>query len=639
MAPPPRIKAKQKNAELLLQTEKLFIDALINSLPGILYLYNDQGRFLRWNRSFESVSGYSAKEIAKIHPLDFFAAEEKQLIAEKMQEAFTKGDAWVEAGFVTKDRRVLPFFLTGRRILFEGKYCVIGMGIDISERKKVEEQVEEQAAFLDKARDAIVARSLEGTILYWNQGAEHIYGWKREEVLGRHIGEVLYADPKAFEELNQRMLATGEWSGELRQLNKNREELIIASRWTLIRDKEGNPKSVLGINTDITEKKKIEGQFLRAQRMESIGTLAGGIAHDLNNILAPIIISIDLLKKSVPDKKAAKLLKTIGVSAQRGADIVRQVLSFARGVEGERIEIQPKHLLNDLAHIIKDTFPKNIRLDLSAPHDTWTILGDATQVHQVLLNLCVNARDAMPNGGDLRINVENCVLDEHYAAMNIQAKPGRYVKISVTDAGMGIPPEILDKIFEPFFTTKELNKGTGLGLSTVMAIVKGHGGLINVYSERGKGTVFHVYFPATELSDEANKGEIEEVKLPRGKGETVLLVDDEASIRTVTSQTLKAFGYRVITASDGVEALAQYVRHQRKIAVVLTDMMMPVLGGAPMIQALLKINPGVRIISASGLGANEGAAPYSGAGAKRFLTKPYTAATLLKTLRMILDEK
>lgn len=213
MAPSLRNNGKQKNAELLLQTEKLFIDALINSLPGILYLYNEQGRFLRWNRSFESVSGYSTEEIGKIHPLDFFAGEEKQLIAGKMQEAFTKGEAWVEAGFVTKDRRVLPFYLTGRRILFEGKPCVIGMGIDISERKRVEEQVEEQAAFLDKARDAILARSLDGKILYWNQGAENIYGWKREEVLGRHIGEILYADPIALKEHNERVLATGEWSG------------------------------------------------------------------------------------------------------------------------------------------------------------------------------------------------------------------------------------------------------------------------------------------------------------------------------------------------------------------------------------------------------------------------------------------
>ena len=766
---PSQVEGKEKDAETRLQRENLFVETVINSVPGILYLYNEQRRFLRWNRSFEGVSGYSSEEIAELHPLDFFAGEEKQLIAQKIEEAFGKGEAAVEAGFTTKDGRVLPFFLTGRRILFEGNPCIIGMGIDISERrhaeialreseqkyrelvehansiilrwtqdgrvtflnefglkffgysakeivgrhvvgtivpeidsanrdlrplmdqilenpvaftqntnenmrrdgervwitwtnktvldaqgrirevlsigtditerKKAEERIAEQAACLDKARDAIMARSLDGRILFWNQGAEHIYGWKREEVLDRQIGEILSAEPGVFEQLHQKILASGEWSGELRHLTKSGQEIIVESRWTLIRDMKGHPKSVLGINTDITEKKRIEGQFLRAQRMESIGTLAGGIAHDLNNILAPIMMSIDVLKEKFADEQAGKILKTIATSAKRGADIVRQVLSFARGIEGQRIEIQPAHLLKELAQIIQDTFPKDIRLDFSVPNDIWTILGDPTQVHQVLLNLCVNARDAMPHGGELNVKVENCVLDEHYAAMNIQAKPGRYVRIVVTDTGMGIPTENLDKIFEPFFTTKELNKGTGLGLSTVIAIVKSHGGLINVYSEQGKGTVFHVCFPALETSETGRKEQLEEINPPRGHGETVLLTDDEASIRTVTGQTLQAFGYRVMTASDGAEALALYAQHQGRISVVLTDMRMPVLGGAAMIQALMRINPGVKIIATSGLDANEGLAQYSGAAVKHFLTKPYTAATLLKTLRVILDEK
>jgi CheY-like chemotaxis protein len=341
----------------------------------------------------------------------------------------------------------------------------------------------------------------------------------------------------------------------------------------------------------------------------------------------------------VHDEESEKILKTIGLSARRGADIVRQVLSFARGIEGQRIEIQPKHLLKDLAQIMRDTFPKDIRLDFFVPEDTWTILGDPTQVHQVLLNLCVNARDAMPDGGELSIKAGNCELDEHYAAMSLAAKPGRYVEISVSDTGMGIPPENQDKIFEPFFTTKELNKGTGLGLSTVMAIVKSHNGLINLYSEAGKGTVFHVYFPAMEAAGEAKREQFEVASLPRGNGETVLLVDDEASIRTVTGQTLQAFGYRVITASDGAEALALYARHQDEIALVLTDMRMPVLGGGAMIQALLRINPAQKIIAASGLDANGNYAPYSGTGVKHFLAKPYTAETLLKMIRAALEEK
>ncbi len=310
------------------------------------------------------------------------------------------------------------------------------------------------------------------------------------------------------------MLANGEWSGELHHFTKNRREIVVEARLTLIRDKEGNPKSILGINTDVTEKKIIETQFLRAQRMESIGTLAGGIAHDLNNILTPILMSIDTLKTKTFDPQAIKMLESVGVSAKRGADIVRQVLTFARGIQGERIEIQPKHLLQDIEMIIKDIFPKDIRLLMSIPEESWTIQGDPTQMHQVLLNLCLNARDAMPDGGDLRLCIEHCVLNEQYAVTNLQAKPGRYVKFSVIDQGTGIPREILDKIFEPFFTTKDINKGTGLGLSTVSAIVKSHGGVINVYSEPGNGTSFHVYLPAMETSGETRREPLEETPLP-----------------------------------------------------------------------------------------------------------------------------
>jgi CheY-like chemotaxis protein len=349
-------------------------------------------------------------------------------------------------------------------------------------------------------------------------------------------------------------------------------------------------------------------------------------------------MSIEILKTTPDHPRSKKILETIEVSAQRGADIVRQVLLFARGLEGERVEIQPKHLLKDLENIIKDTFPKNIRLQFSIPKETWTILGDPTQAHQILLNLCVNARDAMPNGGSLTIGAENCVLDEQYAAMNIEAKAGRFVTISVTDSGTGIPQDLLDKIFMPFFTTKEVNKGTGLGLSTVMAIAKSHDGFVKVYSEPGKGTTFKVYLPAMEISSEARKQPSRNVSLPRGNGETVLVVDDEAAILSITSQTLQAFGYRVLTATDGADALAVFVQHKNEIAVVLTDMMMPIMDGAATIHALMRINPTVKIIAVSGLNAYGGVVKASGTGIKHFLTKPYSAETLLEALRAILDE-
>ena len=395
---------------------------------------------------------------------------------------------------------------------------------------------------------------------------------------------------------------------------------------------------MVGVNIDVTERKKLEHHFLRAQRMESIGTLAGGIAHDLNNILAPIVMSIDLLKGMSENPEAKGILETIDSSAKRGAEIVRQVLSFARGMEGDRIEVQPNHLVKELETIIKDTFPKDIRLQFVIPKDTWTILGDPTQVHQVLMNLCLNARDAMPHGGLLTLRVENCVLVEQYAAMDIHGKAGRCVNICVSDTGTGMPPDILDKIFEPFFTTKVLTKGTGLGLSSVMAIVKSHEGIINVYSELGKGSTFKVYLPALESSSKASTEPSGTASLPRGKGETILIVDDEAPIRTITAQTLQAYGYQVITASDGSDAVSIYAQHRDEIAVVLTDMNMPVMDGRATIRALMKLNPAIKVIAASGLNANGSVSKVNEANVKHFLTKPYSAETLLKTMRAILEQ-
>jgi len=594
-----------------------------------------------WNKGAEKIFGYTADEMVGTSIMRLIPTgrrNEEEQILEKIRSG--ESVEHFETVRQTKDGRLIDVSVTASPIKdASGKPVGVSkVARDITERKRAAEQIAEQAAFLDKARDAIVAVDLEGKILFWNKGAEHMYGWTREETVGRKMSELLGGDPKKLEEAMEVMIKQGEWRGERQHLNKDRRELTVEARTTLIRDKEGQPEAMLVIITDITEKKKIEAQFMRAQRMESIGTLAGGVAHDLNNILAPIMMSIDILKSMSTDPQALGILETLEVSSKRGADIVRQVLSFARGMEGERVEVQPKHLLKDLEHIIKDTFPKDIRLQFSIPNDVWTILGDPTQIHQILLNLCVNARDAMPQGGSLQVGVENCVLDEHYAAMNIQAKAGRHVIISVTDSGTGIPPELIDKIFEPFFTTKELSQGTGLGLSTVMAIVKSHEGIVNVYSEPGKGTTFKVYLPAMGVLSEGRKGQAEQASLPRGNGEVVLVVDDEASILSITSQTLQAFGYRVLTAADGADAVAVYAGHKSEIAVVLTDMMMPVMDGPAMIHALMRINPVVKIVAASGLNANGTVAKMSGLGVKHFLTKPYTAGILLKTMRSILEE-
>ena len=505
------------------------------------------------------------------------------------------------------------------------------------ERQKSDQQLREQAALLDAAHDAIFVKDLEDRVLYWNKGAERLYGWASKEVVGRKVSSFLHSDLAEVEGAIQKVLKNDRWEGELHKIGKEGNPFLVQASWTLLRDSDGKPTSVLAINSDLTEKKKLEAQFLRAQRMESIGTLAGGIAHDLNNVLAPIMMSVELLKLTCTSEQDQNLLATLLSSVKRGANLVSKVLGFARGVEGQRIPVNIGHLISELVRVMQETFPRNITIEYESSANLWSVVGDPTQIHQVILNLCVNARDAMPNGGKLTISAANIVLDDTYASMNLNARPGSYVVLRVEDSGTGIPPELMERIFEPFFTTKEMGKGTGLGLSTTMAIVKSHSGFINHYSEVGKGTKFKVYFPANASKEASEEQSIEQTRLPRGKGELILVVDDEESIRNVAKSTLERFGYSVMVAAHGAEAIVIYLQNQSAIAVILTDMAMPIMDGPALIIALKSINPKVRIIGSSGLSSNGGNAKAVGAGVEHFIPKPYTAETMLKSIRAILD--
>jgi PAS domain S-box-containing protein len=506
------------------------------------------------------------------------------------------------------------------------------------ERQKTDARIREQASLIDEARDAIVVRSLEDRITFWSKGAERIYGWTSDEARGRLWDELLLVHPVAFKEAGRILGESGMWNGEIEATAKSGDPLTLDGRWTHVRNAQGSPSFILSIDTDITERRKIEQQFLRAQRMESIGTLAGGIAHDLNNSLSPIIVAMELLSARFDDPESRDLLEIVNSSALRGADMVRQVLAFARGEEGERQETQIRHLIRDVQKIVVDTFPKDIRVSTIVAPELWTVMADSTQLHQVVLNLCVNARDAMPDGGKLILSAENLTLDAHDAGLNKEAHPGAYVLFQAADTGTGMPPAVVEKIFDPFFTTKEIGKGTGLGLSSALAIVKSHGGFIRVESEAGRGTKFKVYLPAHPESASASQEE-RMVELPRGHGQLVLLVDDEEAVRQITTRTLEKFGYHAISAGDGAEAIALYAARAAEIAVVLTDMMMPVMDGLATIRVLRKLNPNVRIIGASGFAANEPLSQMGALGVRHFLPKPYTAEALLKVLWEILLEQ
>ncbi|WP_318780346.1 PAS domain S-box protein [Atlanticothrix silvestris] len=463
---------------------------------------------------------------------------------------------------------------------------MIGTTKEISDRKQAEQQIREQAALLDVATDAILVRDFQTKILFWSQGAERLYGWSSNEALGKDPQELFYRDTLAkLEAAMKTVTELGSWQGELRKVTKSGQDIIVESRWTLVRDAAGQPHSILSVDTDITQKKQLEEQFFRTQRLESLGNLAGGISHDLNNILTPILAAAQLLqtKFTQDQERSHHLLTIIESNAKRGAALVKQVLSFARGCKGERTIVQIKHLIAEIAQIAKHTFPKSIQFAINLPENLWAISGDVTQLHQVLMNLVVNARDAMPDGGIVTISAENLFIDQAYATMNLNAKVGHYIVVTVADTGIGMPAVILNKIFDPFFTTKDTNTGTGLGLSTVLGIVKSHDGFINVSSKVGKGSEFKLFLPAVEATQPLN---IDDMESPTGDGELILVVDDEAQILEITTITLEDYNYKTLAASNGIEAIALYAQHKHNISAVLMDMMMPEMDGMTAILTL-----------------------------------------------------
>jgi two-component system, cell cycle sensor histidine kinase and response regulator CckA len=487
---------------------------------------------------------------------------------------------------------------------------------------------------------AIFQCDVQGKVVYINPLWEQISGVSAAESLGDVWLQAIHPeDRKTVTESWQGTIASWQsWVSEHRLLTPQGETRWVRTLANPLHSSEGQFLGYVGTVENITEKKSLEAQFLRAQRLESLGTLASGIAHDLNNILTPIIGIVQLLPLKIPklDEPTERLLKILNESTHRGADLVKQILAFTQGVEGKPAITQVGHLLREIHSILRQTFPQTIELSTELPQDLWLIPADATLLHQVFMNLCVNACDAMPQGGTLSISAENLTIDENYARMNLDAQVGSYVVVTIADTGIGIPPQTLDRIFDPFFTTKEIGKGTGLGLSTVLGIVKSHRGFIKIDTEVGDGTQVKVFLPATESQETETAAN---TAVSNGRGQLILVVDDEVAVQEVTQITLETHGYKVMTASDGVEAIALYAEHKHEISVVVLDMMMPFLDAATTVRTLNKINPQVQIIAMSGLATQESLGKTMGEQIQAFLAKPFTAQELLSLLHHLCSKK
>jgi PAS domain S-box-containing protein len=625
----------RKRVESALQESEARFRALLSAAPVGIFQADLAGNCLFVNQQGVRLMGISEAEalgkgwIETIHPADRDRVYQTWHEAVRSEREFS-----LEHRFLTPQGQVNWVASNAIAIRDDAGAVTgyLGTMMNISDRKAGEHKIQEQAALLDVATDAIVVRDLHGQIQFWNHGAQRIYGWSADEAIGRTTSQLFYPDSSpelAVETAFRTVVNRGSWQGELQKMAKPGQKVIVESRWTLVPDETGQPRSILSVDTDITEKKLLEQQFLRAQRLESLGSLASGIAHDLNNVLTPILGAAQLLPLTLPnlDDRNRRLLNMLVESSKRGSGLVKQILTFARGLDGERTVVQVRHILAEIISVARQTFPKSIAISLNlAPEELWMVSVDATQIHQVLMNLFVNARDAMPDGGEITATAENIIIDANYTKLHLQPPVGSYLKISVSDTGIGMSDELLDRIFDPFFTTKET--GTGLGLSTVLGIIKAHGGAIDVQSQVGRGTCFNIYLPAID-SREAEPPTADAVVYD-GKGRLILVVDDEVAVREITKESLEAYNYRVVLASDGIEAISVYAQNHHSIAIVLIDMMMPNLDTPSTIQALRRIDPAVKIAIMSGLDRDRQSIDIP--GVRTFLTKPFTTADMLQAL-------
>jgi len=767
------VESKRMEESLLL--EKNFSESIIDSLPGIFYFFDEMGKFLNWNKNFEKVSGYSAEEISRMSPLDYFQGEDKNKVAERIQKVFVKGESSVEADFVSKNGNKTPYYFNGVLIKIDNKNYLGGMGIDITDRRLAEEALRESEEryrlLAENVTDVIWTRDMNLNLTYISPSVMNQQGYTIEEAKARtleetwapeslkYIGEV-FAEELEMEKDKQKDMSRSR-AVEVEVKCKDGSTIWTEAKISFLRDKDGEPIGIIGVTRNITERKKVEkalreseskfrnlfdlspqaisltdvksgrlvdinnkfceltkyskeeilglnatevgfypeadrSKFLKelqssgevnglemefkakdnsvlhalmfariiqisdvsfimtifhdvteqkrletqlqqAHKMEAIGTLAGGIAHDFNNILSIILGNTELAMDNVPEWNPARLnLKEARTACLRAKDVVRQLLSFARKTEIKKKPTNIIPIVKESLKFLRSSISKSIEIRQNITKDVDTILADPTQIKQILINLCTNSGHAMRDGGLLEVSLKNVKLDEDTLVKHTNLSPGRYVNLTVSDTGHGIPKEKIDRIFDPYFTTKEVGKGTGMGLSVVHGIVKGHDGHIIVESEPGKGTTFSIFFPTTEKEAVMEFEPTE--KLPTGN-EKILFIDDEQSIVNMAKQMLERLGYKVDTKTSSIDALELFRSKSDQFDLIVTDMTMPSMTGDKLVKAILKIRSDMPTIICTGFSEKINGERAKEIGATGYLEKPLDKRDLAVTIRQILDAK
>lgn len=624
-------------------SDKHMRSILDTAMDGIISLNKDQ-QIILFNRSAELIFGWTADQMLG-RQIDILIP--KRFVGQHRDYVEQFGRGVIQSRRMGIQRTVMAMHADGHEFPIEASisqmsvdqervYTVILR--DVTEAVRRRQQVEEQAQMLDQVTDSVSVVDTSGVITFWNQGASNLFGWSSDEAIGKNAADLLFrGDSQAMLSVIEQTKIRGFWSGELTKFNREGGAIIVDHRRTVFKNEEGQIKGFLCIDIDVTNRKKQDRLALRSQRLESIGTLAGGIAHDLNNVLTPILMGAKLLSSNRATTNRQGVLDTLVASAQRGAELIQQLLAFAGGIQGERQPIAIKQIVNETRGLLEHTLPKSIRIETRLADDCPLVLGDATELTQILMNLCINARDAMSDGGSLVIQTAGIHFPEHSTLPHPEANYGRYLVLRVSDTGCGMTPQVLDRIFDPFFTTKDIGKGTGLGLATVQGIVKSHGGFVLVYSEPNVGSTFAVYLPADSTHDSAPASPTSHNTFESGGDRLIVLIDDEPMIVQMTKSMLEGHGYRVLTAPEGLTGVALFEAHHQEVSAVLLDMMMPGIDGVETLKKLLKIDPKVKVIACSGLGTSQREAKAVAAGAKLFLAKPYSDNQVLEALSRVIS--